>query len=179
VDDLVDVDDTGSAEEIALRESIVLLDFDVDPHGRILLNGKENVPLGVSEIKVQAKYLVNARYEDQLSNEEIEDLFDIGLVGLKIKATSEQKHVNGELLTRITIEEVITELNGVEVTQSKVMQQVFDVRPDFGVPLEWIIFSIGGVIFIAALVVLVKFVNGKKQQPLTSFNYKPITNPSQ
>jgi hypothetical protein len=183
VDDLVDVDETGSAEEIALRETLVLLDFQVDSQGRIFL-GEENIPLGASEIKVQAKYLVNGRYEEQLSGEELENLFDIGIVGLKIAATSKQQHVNGELLTRITIEEVITELNGIEVTQSKAMQQVFDVRPDFEhgfpPPHHLIIFLIGAAFLITALVALLRFANSKSQPFMLknnpSIDYKPINN---
>lgn len=133
VDDLMDVNDsTGKVTEVGLKISQVVLTFDVDSSGAITCN-HEPVPYGLSMIKVEADVITGIKKTalKTMTEGEIKSAFDKGLVSVKVSATGQQVNLpNGLTIQRIKIREQIIELNGKQVSDSEVVQQIIEVYPN-------------------------------------------------
>jgi len=113
---------------IAEKQSTVIISFDVDSNGQISANGVP-VSMGLSNVKVEAATisLLSAAAE-AMTPEQLAEAYDVGLVDMTIAATSETVIVDGFEITRLTLRETITEINGVQVEQNSAMQQIFDIK---------------------------------------------------
>ncbi|KAJ3089988.1 hypothetical protein HK102_004975 [Quaeritorhiza haematococci] len=134
VDDLVDVAEDGTKTELAERITDVIVMFDVDKKGQVTVNDVP-VQMGVSNLKIKAAMVVGVTKAgletlNITSKADIENAFDVGIVGIEVDATGEQVQVNGATVTRITLKERILEINGVEVEQKDAMQQILEIALD-------------------------------------------------
>ncbi|KAJ3095337.1 hypothetical protein HDU97_007027 [Phlyctochytrium planicorne] len=118
---------------VAAKFTDVIMVFDVTPLGQVSVNGQP-IPMGLSNIQVEAATVFGAGPQSNLTRDQLEKAFDVGVVGIQILAQSDKTLVEGVNVTRITIAERIFELNGVEVVQGNqednVVGQVVDVYPD-------------------------------------------------
>ncbi|KAJ3040477.1 hypothetical protein HDV00_010915, partial [Rhizophlyctis rosea] len=101
----------------------------------ITVNGQP-IPLGTSIIKAQARVSQITAIQQSavtalnLTDKDVLAAFDIGLVGVQVHAESDLLYIDGQQVTAITLTERVTEVNGVEVVQNDIIQQVFIVHPD-------------------------------------------------
>jgi hypothetical protein len=101
---------------IGTKDFDVIMTFDVLTDGLVTLNGNP-VPMGISEAYFEAGTIIQSESDD-FTAEELEDSFDIGVVGADIMAVEQwisDPFVG--LIHRIAIAERIFELNGSPVAQ--------------------------------------------------------------
>ncbi|KAI9266318.1 hypothetical protein EDC94DRAFT_34820 [Helicostylum pulchrum] len=135
VDDLLDDDGSLLAERIMA----VRVTFDVYEN-QLMCNGRP-VEIGVSNIEVEAQMASNPAKLSITSAEEaaiLADSFDIGLVKVEVTASilDELKTDDGMMFRRISVRELITEINGERVVQTEAGQQILDVF-DNGSLVKW------------------------------------------
>jgi hypothetical protein len=119
-----DLTDDAETEILAERIQSVELAFDI-ADGYLTCNG-EYVPAGVSQLEVTANTLTLFTTADGQ-----EEKFDKGIVGVHLDVTVEDVPVDDGLkLRRITVHERITEINGEQVDQNDIVQQVLEVLPN-------------------------------------------------
>ncbi|KAI9315242.1 hypothetical protein BX666DRAFT_1960683 [Dichotomocladium elegans] len=128
-DDLVD--DDGSL--LAERVMAVQVTFDVIEN-QLHCNGVP-VQIGVSNIQVEAQIAANPEKLTITSEEDLavlEDSFDIGLATVEVTAVfiDELKTEDGMTFRRLGVQERIIEINGEQVVQTDVGQQILDVFED-------------------------------------------------
>ncbi|KAJ3027140.1 hypothetical protein HK097_006224, partial [Rhizophlyctis rosea] len=125
VDAVLDVpegEEGKKGELVAGRQVDVLMGFDVLANGDITINGQP-IPLGTTTLKTEAHVsaLTAIQIESvqklNLTNEEVLNAFDTGIVSVEVTAEREQVLVEGVEVTAITITEKVLEVNGVEVVQ--------------------------------------------------------------
>lgn len=112
-----------------------------------MCNGKP-VEIGVSNIEVEAQMASNP---DKLaiSSEEdaaiLADSFDVGLVTVEVTASilDDLKTDDGMVFRRISVQELITEINGQRVVQTEAGQQILDVF-DNGSLIKWSVDPLSG-----------------------------------
>ncbi|CEG71290.1 hypothetical protein RMATCC62417_07045 [Rhizopus microsporus] len=142
VDDLLD--DDGSL--LAERVMAVRVTFDVFEN-RLMCNGQP-VEIGVSNIQVEAQMVSNPEKLTITSEEDaaiLADSFDTGLVTVEITATllDELKTDDGMVFRRLSVKELITEVNGAKVVQTEAAQQILDVF-DNGALVKWTVDPLTG-----------------------------------
>ncbi|KAG2200620.1 uncharacterized protein EV154DRAFT_556893 [Mucor mucedo] len=135
VDDLLDDDGSLLAERIMA----VRVTFDVYEN-QLMCNGKP-VEIGVSNIQVEAQMASNPAKLSITSEEDaaiLADSFDVGLVTVEVTASilDELKTDDGMVFRRISVQELITEINGQKVVQTEAGQQILDVF-DNGALIKW------------------------------------------
>ncbi|EPB87099.1 hypothetical protein HMPREF1544_06123 [Mucor circinelloides 1006PhL] len=135
VDDLIDDDGSLLAERIMA----VRVTFDV-VENQLMCNGKP-VDIGVSNIQVEAQMANNPAKLSIASEEDaalLADSFDVGLVTVEVTASvlDELKTDDGMVFRRISVRELITEINGEKVVQTEAGQQILDVF-DNGSLIKW------------------------------------------
>ncbi|CEP17728.1 hypothetical protein [Parasitella parasitica] len=135
IDDLID--DDGSL--LAERVMAVRVTFDVADN-QLMCNGRP-VDIGVSSIQVEAQMANNPAKLAITSEEDaalLADSFDIGLVTVEVTASvlDELKTDDGMVFRRISVQELITEINGQKVIQTEAGQQILDVF-DNGSLIKW------------------------------------------
>ncbi|KAG2232647.1 hypothetical protein INT48_004247 [Thamnidium elegans] len=135
VDDLLDDDGSLLAERIMA----VRVTFDVYEN-QLMCNGQP-VEIGVSNIEVEAQMASNPAKLSITSAEEaaiLADSFDVGLVKVEVTASilDELKTDDGMIFRRISVRELITEINGQRVVQTEAGQQILDVF-DNGSLVKW------------------------------------------
>ncbi|GAA5806366.1 hypothetical protein HPULCUR_011899 [Helicostylum pulchrum] len=135
VDDLLDDDGSLLAERIMA----VRVTFDVYEN-QLMCNGRP-VEIGVSNIEVEAQMASNPAKLSITSAEEaaiLADSFDVGLVKVEVTASilDELKTDDGMMFRRISVRELITEINGERVVQTEAGQQILDVF-DNGSLVKW------------------------------------------
>ncbi|KAI8050239.1 hypothetical protein BDF22DRAFT_602680, partial [Syncephalis plumigaleata] len=144
VDDLLDDDGRIIAERIM----DVKLNFDINDD-EVLVNGVP-VDLGLSTIQVETDILVSPRGQAAgITSEDVEPAFDTGIVTLKVKAQADEILVDaidlGEpdansnapvditeslmKVRRIVVTARILEINGHDVVQTDLIEQVLDILP--------------------------------------------------
>ncbi|KAJ3210229.1 ssDNA endodeoxyribonuclease [Clydaea vesicula] len=122
-------------EVVAEKLSDIILSFDVklDNNGEptVLANVtvfKLGVPveLGLNNVQIEAGVVMKMKEGER---PETAESFDVGLIDLQVQVIAEQVDLAGLVdITRLTIIEKVTEVNGVEVVQSETMQQVFEIK---------------------------------------------------
>ncbi|KAJ3108693.1 hypothetical protein HDU96_007452 [Phlyctochytrium bullatum] len=125
-DDLVEKGDV-----VATRFTDIIMMFDVTPKGDVTVNG-QLIPMGLTNVQVEAGTIVGTTPAGaNLTRDQLESAFDIGVVGIQVLAASEHLVIDNQNVTRITIAERVYELNGQEVVQSaaddSVVGQIVDV----------------------------------------------------
>lgn len=105
-----------------------------------MCNGRP-VEIGVSNIEVEAQMASNPAKLSITSAEEaaiLADSFDVGLVKVEVTASilDELKTDDGMMFRRISVRELITEINGERVVQTEAGQQILDVF-DNGSLVKW------------------------------------------
>lgn len=105
-----------------------------------MCNGRP-VEIGVSNIEVEAQMASNPAKLSITSAEEaaiLADSFDVGLVKVEVTASilDELKTDDGMMFRRISVRELITEINGQRVVQTEAGQQILDVF-DNGSLVKW------------------------------------------
>jgi hypothetical protein len=105
-----------------------------------MCNGKP-VEIGVSNIQVEAQMASNPEKLSIASEEDaaiLADSFDVGLVTVEVTASilDELKTDDGMVFRRISVKELITEINGQRVVQTEAGQQILDVF-DNGSLIKW------------------------------------------
>lgn len=135
IDEIVDVKESadGKKEEgtlLGARVSDIIVAFDVSPKGEVSVNGVP-VPMGMSNMQIEADVVTGITADgEKLTEAELTAAFDRGLVGLTVHVEGETVS-NGEIeVTRLTISELVQEINGQVVDQNQVMQQVLEIHPD-------------------------------------------------
>ncbi|KAL1933688.1 hypothetical protein VTP01DRAFT_7778 [Rhizomucor pusillus] len=134
-DDLVDDDGAIVAE----RVMAVQVTFDVIEN-QLHCNGVP-VEIGVNNIQVEAQIAANPEKLTVASEEDaslLADSFDVGLATVEVTASivDEMKTEDGMTFRRIDVQEKIVEINGEEVVQTEVGQQILDVFED-GAVRKW------------------------------------------
>jgi hypothetical protein len=142
IDDLVDDDGSLLAERIMA----VRVTFDVEEN-QLMCNGKP-VEIGVSNIQVEAQMAANPSKLSITTEEDaalLADSFDIGLVTVEVTATilDELKTDDGMVFRRLSVQELITEVNGQKVIQTEAGQQILDIF-DNGSLIKWSIDPLTG-----------------------------------
>ncbi|KAJ3322103.1 hypothetical protein HDV06_003554 [Boothiomyces sp. JEL0866] len=125
VDDLMN----EKEEEVAVKISAVLLKFDVDTDGQALVNDVP-VPMGLSKVEVAAKTMVARKDIEGITDQELMDSFDEGIIGVEINVKGYEMKHNDVMIRRLAITERILEINGKEVEQEEAVQQVLEILPD-------------------------------------------------
>ncbi|KAJ3258001.1 hypothetical protein HK103_004135 [Boothiomyces macroporosus] len=125
VDDLVN----EKEEEVAVKVSAVLLKFDVDTNGQALVNDVP-VPMGLSKMEVAAKTLVAKKDIEGITDQELLDSFDEGIIGVEINVKGYEMKHNDIMIRRLAITERVLEINGKQVEQEEAVQQVLELLPD-------------------------------------------------
>ncbi|KAJ3275764.1 hypothetical protein HDV01_007231 [Terramyces sp. JEL0728] len=125
VDGLVNEKD----EEVAVKISAVLLKFDVDTNGQALVNDVP-VPMGLSKVEVAAKTMVARKDIEGITDQELLESFDEGIIGVEINVKGYEMKHNDVMIRRLAITERILEINGKEVEQEEAVQQVLEILPD-------------------------------------------------
>ncbi|KAI8980316.1 hypothetical protein BDB01DRAFT_797340 [Pilobolus umbonatus] len=127
VDDLLDDDGSLLAERImAVRVTFAVVD------NMLMCNGRP-VEIGVSNFQIEAQMAANPDKLSIASEEDLNilaDTFDVGLVTVEITASilgETYSADDGLLFRRISVTELITEVNGYKVIQTEVSQQILDV----------------------------------------------------
>lgn len=105
-----------------------------------MCNGRP-VDIGVSNIEVEAQMANNPAKLTIASEEDaalLADTFDVGLVTVQVTASvlDELKTDDGMVFRRISVQELITEINGEKVVQTEAGQQILDVF-DNGSLIKW------------------------------------------
>lgn len=105
-----------------------------------MCNGQP-VEIGVSSIQVEAEVAANPTKLTIASEEDaalLADTFDVGLVTVEVTATilDELKTDDGMVFRRLSVQELITEINGEKVVQTEAGQQILDVF-DNGSLIKW------------------------------------------
>ncbi|KAK9767985.1 hypothetical protein K7432_001755 [Basidiobolus ranarum] len=125
VDDLFG--DNG--ELIAAKFSHVVLDFDISKN-QIKLN---NVPIeyGTSDIQIEAALAITPEAL-MIPPEQVLGAFDQGIIALQVTAIRDKVYSSalGRDVDRVILEEIITEINGCEVVQTNISQQIVDLDVD-------------------------------------------------
>ncbi|KAF9091879.1 hypothetical protein BGX29_002374 [Mortierella sp. GBA35] len=133
-DDLLADDGTFLAE----RVMSVAFDFDVQNH-EVLMN---KVPLKLEfqeqpeepitvTVTVEAGVVVGPALDPETPMEDLMDAFDTGLVTVQVTASTEFVTADdGSLIRRVTLQETIVEVNGLEIAQTDAAQQVIEIMPD-------------------------------------------------
>jgi len=131
-DDLLADDGTFLAE----RVMSVAFDFDVQDH-EVLIN---KVPLGLESqaeepitvtVTVEAGVVVGPALDPETKVDDLMDAFDTGLVTVEVTASTEFVTTeDGSIVRRVTLQETIVEVNGIEISQTDAAQQVFEIMPD-------------------------------------------------
>jgi len=118
---------------LAERVMSVAFNFDVQNH-EVLLN---NVPLALepkdsAEDPVTLTVEVNAAlFVGPGLDPSVESLMDAGLVTVQVQALTEFVTAeDGSLVRRVTLQETIVEVNGREIKQTQVAQQIIEIMPD-------------------------------------------------
>ncbi|KAF9964268.1 hypothetical protein BGZ70_006698 [Mortierella alpina] len=118
---------------LAERVMSVAFNFDVQNH-EVLLN---NVPLALEpkdspEDPVTLTVEVNAAlFVGPGLDPSVESLMDAGLVTVQVQALTEFVTAeDGSLVRRVTLQETIVEVNGREIKQTQVAQQIIEIMPD-------------------------------------------------
>ncbi|PHZ07846.1 uncharacterized protein RHIMIDRAFT_82764 [Rhizopus microsporus ATCC 52813] len=124
----------------------VRVTFDVFEN-RLMCNGQP-VEIGVSNIQVEAQMVSNPEKLTITSEEDaaiLADSFDTGLVTVEITATllDELKTDDGMVFRRLSVKELITEVNGAKVVQTEAAQQILDVF-DNGSLVKWTVDPLTG-----------------------------------
>lgn len=112
-----------------------------------MCNGQP-VEIGVSNIQVEAQMVSNPEKLTITSEEDaaiLADSFDTGLVTVEITATllDELKTDDGMVFRRLSVKELITEVNGAKVVQTEAAQQILDVF-DNGALVKWTVDPLTG-----------------------------------
>lgn len=112
-----------------------------------MCNGRP-VDIGVSNIEVEAQMANNPAKLSIASEEDaalLADTFDVGLVTVEVTASvlDELKTDDGMVFRRISVQELITEINGEKVVQTEAGQQILDVF-DNGSLIKWSIDPLTG-----------------------------------
>lgn len=112
-----------------------------------MCNGKP-VEIGVSNIQVEAQMAANPSKLSITTEEDaalLADSFDIGLVTVEVTATilDELKTDDGMVFRRLSVQELITEVNGQKVVQTEAGQQILDIF-DNGSLIKWSIDPLTG-----------------------------------
>ncbi|KAJ3193501.1 hypothetical protein HDU67_005085, partial [Dinochytrium kinnereticum] len=88
-DDLVEKGDV-----VAAKFTDIIMLFDVTPKGEVTVNGKD-IPMGLSNVQVEAATIFGSNGGSaNMSREELEKAFDVGVVGVQILASSEKVEVD-------------------------------------------------------------------------------------
>ncbi|ORX86939.1 hypothetical protein K493DRAFT_306982 [Basidiobolus meristosporus CBS 931.73] len=127
VDDLVG---EGGAL-VAAKFSHVVLDFEITKD-QVKLNGVP-IQMGTSNIKIDASLALTPQAL-MISPDQVLGAFDQGVVGLEVTATRDKLY-NSTLrrdVDRVILEEIITEVNGCEVVQTDISQQIIDLDDEGG-----------------------------------------------
>ncbi|KAI8834142.1 hypothetical protein BC829DRAFT_72740 [Chytridium lagenaria] len=112
----------------------IIMLFDVPPRATLLLTVTKSLWVSAtSQVEAATIYGSNPQALN-MTRQELEKSFDVGVVGIQVLATSEKVEVDGQNVTRISIAERVYELNGKEVVQGNqddtVVGQIVDVYPD-------------------------------------------------
>jgi hypothetical protein len=105
-----------------------------------MCNGRP-VEIGVSNIQVEAQMAANPAKLSITTEEDaalLADSFDIGLVTVEVTATilDELKTDDGMIFRRLSVQELITEVDGQKVVQTEAGQQILDIF-DNGSLIKW------------------------------------------
>ncbi|KAF9569143.1 hypothetical protein EC968_002736 [Mortierella alpina] len=127
-------DDLLTDDGAFLAERVVSIEFNIDvQNNEVLLN---NVPLALEskdaedQNKAVSTVVVQASLYTGL-DPSIEQLMDAGLVTVQVQALTEFVATeDGSLVRRVTLQETIVEVNGQEIKQTEVVQQVIEIMPD-------------------------------------------------
>ncbi|KAJ3100609.1 hypothetical protein HDU97_002097 [Phlyctochytrium planicorne] len=123
----------GRHRRMAAKFTDIIMVFDVTPSGDVILNNK-TIPMGLSNVQVEAATIYGINKSDNMTREQLEKSFDVGVVGIQVLATSEKVLIDNVNVTRIAIAERVYELNGQQVVQGNqednVVGQIIDVYPD-------------------------------------------------
>lgn len=138
------------------------------PFIQLMCNGKP-VEIGVSNIQVEAQMASNPAKLAIASEEDaalLADSFDVGLVTVEVTASilDEQKTDDGMVFRRISVNELITEINGEKVVQTEAAQQILDVF-DNGSLIKWSVDPLTGFMLPGA-VPSENMENGKMNGPI-------------
>jgi len=133
-DDLLADDGTFLAE----RVMAVAFDFDVQDH-EVLINkvplrlGSQDTPeepITVT-VTVEAGVIVGPALDPETKVDDLMDAFDVGLVTVEVTASTEFVTTeDGSVVRRVTLQETIVEVNGLEISQTDAAQQVIEIMPD-------------------------------------------------
>jgi len=133
-DDLLADDGTFLAERIMS----VAFDFDVQDH-EVLIN-KVRLPLESQEtaeepitvtVTVEAGVIVGPALDPETPVEDLMEAFDKGLVTVQVTASTEFITADdGSIVRRVTLQETIVEVNGLEIAQTDAAQQVIEIMAD-------------------------------------------------
>ncbi|KAF9913759.1 hypothetical protein BX616_009631 [Lobosporangium transversale] len=133
-DDLLADDGTFLAERIMA----VAFNFDVQNH-EVLLNNvpvcmesqyKPEEPITVT-VEVEAGVIVGPALDPETKAEDLMNAFDRGLVTVQVTASTEYVTADdGSIIRRVTLQERIVEVNGHEITQTDLAQQIIEIMPD-------------------------------------------------
>ncbi|KAG0055659.1 hypothetical protein BGZ83_007811 [Gryganskiella cystojenkinii] len=133
-DDLLADDGTFLAERIMS----VAFDFDVQDH-EILMN-KVRLPLETQEqaeepitvtVNVEAAVIVGPALDPETPVDDLMNAFDKGLVTVQVTASTEFVTAeDGSIVRRVTLQETIVEVNGLEIAQTDAAQQVIEIMAD-------------------------------------------------
>ncbi|KAJ3011979.1 hypothetical protein HKX48_006548 [Thoreauomyces humboldtii] len=112
---------------LAARVADVIVMFEITPTGVVSVNGQV-VPMGMSNLQVEADVVTGVTADgEKLSEDQLTKAFDVGLVGMKVLVEGEKDHHG---VSHLVISEVVTEINGEQVAQRNVMQQLVDIFPN-------------------------------------------------
>ncbi|KAJ3282542.1 hypothetical protein HK104_010836 [Borealophlyctis nickersoniae] len=131
VDELVDVDESETKGKlVAARVVDVIVLFEVSPSGEVSVNSVP-VPLGVSTIKTEAGMVMGVSADANMTKEELKEAFDVGIVAIEVHAKADRiAWDDGMEVTRLVIAERILEINGAQMEQNDIMQQVMILKED-------------------------------------------------
>jgi hypothetical protein len=124
VDELIETDDNSQK---AIRATVVILEFDVNQDGEVVLNHCP-IQMGISNIQIDAATVISTA--EGFTLEQAEADLDIGLIEVEVYANAAIASKDGVQFRRIELIERITSINGNVVEQAILMQQFLDVLPD-------------------------------------------------
>jgi hypothetical protein len=131
-DDLLADDGTFLAERImSLAFNFDVLNHEIKLNNVALpLDKDSEEPITVT-VTVEASIVGSPVLDPSTTVEDLEDAFDIGLVTVQVNAYTEFVTLDdGTVIRRLTLEETVVEVNGQEVVQTDVGQQLIEIMPD-------------------------------------------------
>lgn len=84
--------------------------------------------MGISNVQVKANMIMGVNINAGITEDQAEANMDIGIVNVQVAAFGAKVELDGILIEKIIIQERILEINGEEVSQTDITQQIFEIK---------------------------------------------------